>query len=307
MTKYAMLFASALLLPTGLFSLPANAWNFTGHVVIGEIAYQNLTPAARKQVDFLTDTAYIALPSKIQRVMDSNHNVSAFAELSIVPDMIRKDPAQRVWKMMGETIPASLNQWDEKTTGPWHYINYTYPSSSDCDFIREPNIEMATAALYESFQTQPQAASLMFLIHLTGDAHQPTHTVAKSVHRLWCSSDYGGNKYTLKVPQENLHHLWDDGLGLLEKKMQADKLAQSLQAKYPRTSLPELKSVPVGDVKQWVAESVALAPLAYSVKKQSTPSSEYYQQGQLAVEKRLVLAGYRLADMLNHTFATAGD
>ncbi|MGF1689176.1 S1/P1 nuclease [Photobacterium japonica] len=295
------LLAAAALMPLSALPLPVQAWNFEGHVIVAEIAYQNLTPVARDKVDALTAKAVNALPKKTQHIIGSYKDVSAFAQLAVVPDMIRKQPAQSVWQQMGEAMPPSLNRWDEKKTNQWHYINAVYPTNSQCNFVRKPNIQLATQALYADFNGHPQAASLMFIAHLTGDAHQPLHTVATSLSKYWCKSDLGGNKYTLKGPKKNLHHLWDDGLGLLDDKQQVLELVTALQQEYPKATLTLGQP---GDVARWIEESEQLAPLVYSVKQNAQPTQTYIQQGQAVVEKRLALAGYRLADGLNHALGT---
>ncbi|MGF1723934.1 S1/P1 nuclease [Photobacterium nomapromontoriensis] len=285
-----------VLAPLIFASTVVQAWNFQGHVIVAEIAYQNLTPKVREKVDALSAKAYQVMPKKTQRMMGRYDGVSQFARLAIVPDMIRKQPAQRVWKEIGETMPLSLNQWDDKKTSKWHYINEVYPATSQCDFVRKPNIKLATSALYTDFKQQPQAATMMFLSHMVGDAHQPMHSVATSMSRYWCKSDLGGNKYILDVPEKDLHHLWDNGLGLLEKKHDVDDLVVSLQHAYPVTQMDI--GTPV-DINQWLAESYQLADLAYSVKVGAKPAEAYYQQGKEQVKQRLALAGYRLADALN--------
>lgn len=286
-----------------LSSTSVQAWNFQGHVIIAEIAYQNLTPAVREKVDALSEKAFQTMPKKTQRIMGSYKGVSQFAQLAIVPDMIRKQSAQSVWKTMGEAMPSSLNQWDDKKTSKWHYINEVYPVSSDCNFVRKPNLKLVTHALYADFKQHPQAASMMFLSHMTGDAHQPMHSVATSMSRYWCKSDLGGNKYPLNAPEKNLHHLWDNGLGLLKNKNDIDDLAVSLQQAYPVTEI-DLGSP--ANVDQWLAESYQLADFAYSVKEDAKPNKAYYQKGQEQVKQRLVLAGYRLADALNAVQAERG-
>lgn len=277
----------------------AMAWNYQGHVAVGEIAYQNLNDTARHQVDILAEKAYESLPADVQKKMDSFEGASRFAALAMVPDMIRKQPASEVWEEMGETIPAPLNQWDEKQTGQWHYINLTYPATSQCNFVKEPNIRQVGTYLYSEFQQQPQAASLMFLSHIAGDSHQPMHSVAYSLSKWRCKSDFGGNLYTLDVPEKDLHHLWDSGMGLLEKPHNIHEFAASLQEAYPRA---DMMLGDTGDVSLWVEESYDLADFAYQPKIDSKPSQAYIEQGQEKIKQRLAKAGYRLADELNTVF-----
>ncbi len=274
----------------------AMAWNYQGHVIVAEIAYQNLDKTAKVQVDKLAGKAYQSMSKDIQQKMNSFEGASQFAKLAFVPDLIREVPARQVWQQMGETIPATLNQWHEKETGPWHYINQTYPASSHCKFVHIPNIKVVARYLFDDFKHNPKAASLMFMSHVAGDSHQPMHSVAQSLSKKKCMSDLGGNKYTLNVPQKDLHHLWDSGMGMLDKAYNIHDFAISLQKDFPKATMALGK---VADVDLWIKESYSLADFAYSVKKDTKPSEAYYKKGTELVKQRLTQAGYRLADELN--------
>ncbi|WEM40948.1 S1/P1 nuclease [Photobacterium sp. DA100] len=295
-TLVASAMAALALAPTS-----ALAWNYQGHITVAEIAYQNLEPAVKVQVDELAHKAYQSMPHDVQQKMDSFEGASQFAKMAMVPDLIRKTPAEQVWQQMGETIPATLNQWDEKETGAWHYINQTYPASSQCDFVHTPNIKLVAGYLYEDFKHNPQAASLMFMSHVAGDSHQPMHSISQSLSTTECVTDLGANKHTLDVPQKDLHHLWDSGMGMLDKAHNIHAFAASLQQDFPKGNM-ELG--PVADVDLWVKESFALADFGYSVEKDTAPSQAYYQKGTELVKQRLTQAGYRLADELNTAFGT---
>ncbi|MGF1701192.1 S1/P1 nuclease [Photobacterium makurazakiensis] len=287
--------AALMLLPSA-----AHAWNYQGHVTVAEIAYQNLNSTAQKQVDVLASKAYLSLPKDIQDKMDSFEGASQFAKLAMVPDLIRKVPAVDVWQSMDESIPATLNQWDEKTTGAWHYINQAYPATSQCDFVHIPNIKLVANYLYEDFKQNPQAASLMFMSHVAGDSHQPMHSISQSLSKTECVTDLGANKHTLNIPQKDLHHLWDSGMGFLDTPYNIHELAKQLQAINPKESF-DLGAT--ANVELWLEESYQLADFGYSVEIDSTPSEAHYSQGTKYVKQRLSQAGYRLADELNAAFA----
>lgn len=293
-TLVASAMAALALAPTS-----AMAWNYQGHVTVAEIAYQNLDEAVKVQVDELAGKAYQSMPHDVQQKMDSFEGASQFAKLAMVPDLIRKVPAEQVWQQMGETIPATLNQWDEKETGTWHYINQTYPATSQCDFVHTPNIKLVASYLFEDYKQNPQAASLMFMSHVAGDSHQPMHSISQSLSDNACVTDLGANKHTLDVPQKDLHHLWDSGMGMLDKSHNIHDFAASLQQDFPKGNMDLGK---VADVDSWVKESYALADFGYSVEKDTKPSDAYYQKGTELVKQRLTQAGYRLADELNTAY-----
>ena len=294
-TLVASAMAALALAPTS-----AMAWNYQGHVTVAEIAYQNLDDAVKVQVDELAGKAYQSMPKDVQQKMDSFEGASQFAKLAMVPDLIRKVPAEQVWQQMGETIPAKLNQWEEKETGAWHYINQAYPASSQCDFVHTPNIKLVASYLFEDFKHNPQAASLMFMSHVAGDSHQPMHSISQSLSKNECVTDLGANKHTLDVPQKDLHHLWDSGMGMLDEAHNIHDFAVSLQQDFPKGKM-ELGQV--ADVDLWVKESYALADFGYSVEKDVKTSEAYYQKGTELVKQRLTQAGYRLAEELNIAYA----
>jgi len=275
------------------------AWNSQGHITVAEIAYQNLNESAREQVDLLADKAFNSMPEAIQQKMNAYQGASKFAKLAAAPDWMRKIPAEQVWQQMDETIPAALTQWDEKATGAWHYINLTYPVTSQCDFVHVPNIKLVGNELYQSFKADPQAASLMFMSHIAGDTHQPMHTVAQSISKTECISDLGGNRHTLNIVQKDLHHLWDSGMGLLDEPHNIHDFTIALQNQYPHSTF-ELGNT--ADINLWLQESFELADFGYSVTIDTTPTPAYYRKGADIVRQRLSQAGYRLAEEINSVF-----
>ncbi|MGR5065258.1 S1/P1 nuclease [Photobacterium sp. DNB22_13_2] len=294
--------ATSAMAALALAPTSALAWNYQGHITVAEIAYQNLDDAVKVQVDELAGKAYQSMPEDVQQKMDSFEGASQFAKIAMVPDLIRKVPAEQVWQQMGETIPSTLNQWDEKETGAWHYINQAYPATSQCDFIHTPNIKLVATYLFEDYKQNPQAASLMFMSHVAGDSHQPMHSISQSLSDNACVTDLGANKHTLDVPQKDLHHLWDSGMGMLDKTHNIHDFAASLQLDFPKGNMELGK---VANVDLWLKESYALADFGYSVEKDSKPSNVYYQKGTELVKQRLTQAGYRLADELNAAYAVS--
>jgi hypothetical protein len=70
---------------------------------------------------------------------------------------------------------------------------------------------------------------------------------------------------------------------------------------YPADSMPEAKNL---DAHDWVMESYALArDVTYkNVTEGSAPTQAYTEATQKLARKRLALAGYRLAGVLNSLF-----
>jgi hypothetical protein len=51
----------------------------------------------------------------------------------------------------------------------------------------------------------------------------------------------------------------------------------------------------------WVRTNYGYASFIYNLSQDTKPSPAYYQEGQVIAKTQLVLAGYRLAQFLNHT------
>jgi hypothetical protein len=163
----------------------------------------------------------------------------------------------------------------------WHHLQLVPAINKNRAVLKNPNIASTDKLL-----------ALRFLTHLVGDIHQPLHCT---------QDDKGGNRFLINSPHaKNLHALWDGGVGLF-KKRSIKKLAHHLEADYPLQSYRSL--VHENDPNVWFKECRALAKnVAYTIRRGSTPSQEYIQQGQDVVKSQLALAGYRLAYQLNVIF-----
>lgn len=266
-----------------LFSTHIFAWNAVGHRIIAQIAYDQLTPQAKKQVDQLT------------KVMFHSHYPSArFLRAATWPDRIR----------------SQTKQYND-----WHFIDIpdakggvTPPPLNSDNVVWA--IAQAEKIVSDSSDTEVRRAKyLSFLIHFVGDIHQPMHCVTLyDAHFL--QGDRGGNDFPIQsVVSHNLHAYWDDGLGLLVSPGshyqfhydQVEKIAKDWTLQYPREFFdkPLQEKAPM----QWAQESHYLAVTdAYTLTLNAVPSQVYIQQGQVIVREQIVLAGDRLADILNKIF-----
>ncbi len=155
-----------LLLPAG-----AAAWGPTGHRVIGQIAEDHLSAAARRGVEALIGP-------------------ESLAEAATWADEIRSDPA-----------------WEK--AAPWHYIAIddgqtleTTRRSPDGDVLWAiHHFSDVVASADASHQDKVEALKL--LAHFVGDVHQPLHVERRG--------DGGGNgvHVTWFGTPTNLHRVWD--------------------------------------------------------------------------------------------------
>lgn len=276
---------------TTLFSEPIYSWYNTGHMTVAEIAYQNLDPDVRAKADQLIDILAVFYPDsnsfvKASTWMDDvrGHGVGMFNSWHYT--LVPYDPHHLLTATDREKI-AALNQGTD----------VIWAIKEAIKTLESPN----SNAFERSFM-------LRILLHNVGDVHQPLHTTSRfSEERP--NGDMGGNLFKIHSPiASHLHGLWDAMLGAgpvidrdyppTDADMESIRdYAMDLMARFPEPSLPEAADL---DVKTWVQEgNVIASSLAFQTEPNKSPSADYILAGQAAAERRLVLAGYRLAHLLN--------
>jgi hypothetical protein len=284
----------------------ASAWNGPGHMTVAAIAYRDLSPAERQKVDLILESHprfhswQNDFPASVP-----NLNLGLYVAMaaSLWPDQIR-------------------NRNDPSTFPNWHFVDYPLIAPS-FPFRGSPmprddvlfGIGKSKAILRSSTAlAQDKAEKMSWLIHLVGDVHQPLHCAAliNSVYPA-PEGDHGGNGFFVKVsgtgePQK-LHFLWDGLLGVgtvAEASLTRSALdnAIRLETLYPRSTLPELQSH--RSVKSWSEESRQSAihdayldgnlPPGEDATHATILPAGYTRHAKEIAERRVALAGYRLAD-----------
>ena len=177
------------------FSFYLVAYDAVGHRIISEIAYENLTKKARKQVDKVLGTRGIIY-------------YSSWA------DEIRSDKKYEYSYV-------------------WHYQNLAeYLSTENLQFLLDnPKAEgehlfYALDSLCTYLKTnKADAEALKFIVHFVGDLHQPMH--------MGRAEDLGGNRLPVKWfgRNTNLHAIWDSSV-LQSRNMSSTEYARFLSDKY---------------------------------------------------------------------------
>ena len=177
--------------------------------------------------------------------------------------------------------------------------------------------------------------ALVSLLHLVGDLHQPLHTTQ--------NHDFGGNRARISNMKDepvdlifskggNLHFFWDsayrrefkDGevavayaapffvseapvAGHREARKIVDREAAALEKKYPPESFGDVKS---GDPSSWAIESHGIGyDLGYGKLPAGKPvvlDKDYVEAARTCAEKRIAVAGYRIAALLNQLLDPSG-
>ncbi len=196
-SKYIFKLKKSVLFSTFVILLifPASAWDVTGHRVITDIAYKNLTCKARRSVDKILGKKGIIFESS--------------------------------W------ADGVRNEKGYEYSYPWHYQNLRDSiTTSELQYLlNNPQAEgdhlfYAINLMRERLKTnRNDAEALKFLLHFVGDLHQPMH--------LGRADDRGGNGVMLTWfgSQVNLHALWDSYL-MDRQKLSYTEMSEMLQKKY---------------------------------------------------------------------------
>ena len=195
---------------------------------------------------------------------------------------------------------VSISTWADEhrthQTGSWHYINFsrtgcTYEPARDCPggaCVIEA-LKVQTQILGSNASDEKKLTALKFVVHLMGDIHQPLHAGFKD--------DKGGNTYQVQVLGHgtNLHALWDSGL---IKTFNESTNALSAQLMAQGSKLLSHQNVSFLSAAQ---ESCSIVQSADFYPPRHV-DQKYINRFAPLVKERLLLAGQRLATLLNDTF-----
>jgi hypothetical protein len=279
--------AAALLLIASACAPGAWAWGPQGHRTVGAIADRLLTPRARAVV----------------------------AEL-LVGDL------DKYGNPSGRTTLEAVSVWADELTGTqaahpsWHYVNTPvcgsepkerYCRDGECVTAELPRLIGVLADPHAPLRERNEA--LKWVVHLVGDIHQPLHAAS--------NDDRGGNLVQVALAgvrtrgRLNLHRAWDTEL--------VQQALHSRSRQQPPRDIDALASEARGLVNeagqespdQWAFESNNLARnVAYHYPGfacNTVPQNivvldaAYQQEAEAIVRERLLLAGGRLANLLNST------
>jgi hypothetical protein len=263
----------------------ARAWGPQGHRTIGAIADRLLTPEAHAVVAQL-----------LAGDLDKFGNPSGRTTLEAVS----------VWADEIRGTPASQPRW--------HYDNMPvcgsvprqrYCPDGQCNSAQLERLIGVLADPRAAARTRNEA--LKWVVHLVGDIHQPLHAAD--------NADRGGNDVRVALAgvrtrgRESLHRAWDNELVRLaldtrsRQRPPADIDALALEARRLVANAGQ------GTPESWAVESNKLARnVAYRFPGFSCGrvpqgivglDAAYLEQARGIVRQRLLLAGGRLANLLN--------
>jgi hypothetical protein len=268
----------------------ALAWGPQGHRTSAAIADELLSPQARAAVRVL-------LADDRDKFGRPSHRTSLEA-VSTWPDEIRGTPAAH---------PR------------WHYENLPVcgraSKSHDC-----PNGECNTEQLPRLIAVvgdphaslQDRNVALKWVVHLVADLHQPLHAAD--------NDDAGGNRVAVALEgvrtrgRTELHGVWDNELVQLTLGTRGHQRPPPNLAELAQAAQGLLRSKGQATPELWAQESNALArTVAYhfpGFQCDARPAQivvldvEYQRAAEQVIHERLLLAGARLAGVLNEVLGS---
>jgi hypothetical protein len=211
----------------------------------------------------------------------------------------------------------------------WHYLNEPFKPNGQPESVkkRAPEAVNLLTALAENERiarndndVERKAIALTWLFHLVGDVHQPMHTV-QTFTTAHPNGDRGGNEICIRPklgrPPMNLHLFWDSAVTSSSNvmKLKYKAMAMRLKPEFSREKLTELASK---SFNAWAKESFNVAakmayqngaflgtpkggrPNCNEIDAAVLPAGYAKAAGRIG-DRRIVLAGYRLVDVLRRT------
>lgn len=282
-----------------LLALPLQAWNATGHRIVAAIAFDHLTVKARARVEDL-----------LRQHPDLNTLLArdAFLAASVWPDVIKGDNRfyddTRATAQPTLLLPAfaGLGVLNMARHTNWHYIDVPFsPDGTPLEPIPTPNALIELRRILK--EASPSVYDLPWLVHLTGDVHQPLHCTSRFT-KSQPMGDQGGNLVFIN-PGRNLHALWDDLAGNDTNNDYINRYAADITAEFVKSNgqHPRLAK----DPKKWIDEAFDLDEHVVYTFGPETGSREhplplppgYEDNARRIARVQLAKAGFRLAAALN--------
>jgi hypothetical protein len=237
-------------------------------------------------------------PNHIHAWGKKGHGIVA----EIAYSMLDSNTKKSVHRYLGTTTIEEASTWMDDVRSDhsydymksWHYVNIEkgkqYSETKDGNIINALNNSIAILEHRDKMADDEIKKNLMIIFHLTGDLHMPLH--------IGYENDKGGNDIHtsfLGTPA-NLHRVWDTEIIEHEGITMTDCL--SLYEKMNKGTISELKEV---NIVNWINEPRDLLENVYDFMDGQIDHI-YIDKNKPIIEKQLLIAGIRLAAVLNKVF-----
>jgi hypothetical protein len=285
-------------------------------MTVAYIAYKNLTPGTRARVDasLQLNPMYDAWTKNLET---NQKGLAAFLHAATWPDCIKSSNCSPGYTSDGGDTPPgqstdaqNIGYEDHLMHKYWHFDDVPCSTGAPGKPGKSPyalsEIELLSKAIGTPEADQIKSYDVVWLEHLVGDVHQPLHSTSRFT-KNHPNGDAGGNDVAFceKPCRDELHAYWDGLLG--------DRPSVNVAATVGNALLKREK--PAGakesDPSVWVQESFGLAKSAVyippisddndpAVKVSPRPDGPYEENAKKVTQAQVLLAGYRLANLLNN-------
>lgn len=308
-----------------IFSLsPANAWHDVGHRATASIAFDAMSFEQQKSTIAILKSHPRFAKDFASRMPDSIARDSA-----LVQDRWLLEQAA-VWPDLIQTLDDEVRRVYNRST--WHYINeIIYLSESDesafggkfdhnMETTFEPPLRQNLNILQalrgnilvwrnDEFTNAEKAVALCWILHLTGDLHQPLHNVALFSKPYFPTGDRGGNSVEVVWGNEtrNLHAVWDGLPTDMEDLEPSARTVLTIETdKIDDAAIDEWSSHHAGLARLFVYPPEVKAELLARLTSNQSPevnlSREYLIRARSIARRQVNLAGHRIAGLLTEEY-----
>lgn len=311
--RFAKLKLSLAVIAIAVASVPAPAWNARGHMAVAGVAWGKMTPVAQRRASELIrlNPSYASWTSGVSA---ADRDMVAFIRAATWPDEIRDAPGyiDDGYVIREPQASQNIGYQDKYVHRYWHFKDF--PFSPDSTATQDPDTPNAVSRIVDfsatlgnpSASDDVQSYDLAWLLHLVGDMHQPLHATSRFT-RATPNGDNGGNSVGVCLEgaalcdaehSQKLHSFWDGAVGTNSEPRSVIAFVRRL----PTAAQADLERT---DPNVWAEESFRLAKrVAYGEpigggRGPYRLDREYRQVAGSVAERRIVLAGERLAKLLN--------
>jgi hypothetical protein len=306
-----------LLLAGSLVTMPALAWDYEGHKVTAEVVYATLGAEERARlIAILESHPRFQADFVAQMPADADRDRWLLWQAASWPDLARRFPE---------------SERDNYHRGTWHYINHVVWLTDEDRATLDGTLAHNRSTSYHgplqdglnavqalkgnldawhnpAASAADKAIALCWILHITGDLHQPLHNVALFSRHLFPEGDRGGNLIEVQWGQEtrNLHYVWDS---LVDDALDVDIAPAGLRTipdgwiDNSRIERWSRQHANLARLNVYTGEVVAQLIAARSSENLSpiSVSDAYLEHGRAISVRQLQLAGRRAASLIRQS------
>jgi hypothetical protein len=323
--KRRCLFLAAVLI-LGLSARSVVAFHDRGHKAVALIAFRQLSEEQKAKVhDILKKHPHYVEFLKADKPANAPLDEWVAMQASVWPDWVRSNHEDEFSKPFHHYVNIPIKRLDGASAAVKAEIEMNIaelPSKPSSGQLLKEAPKRLAEVRDGTTEEKERAVALCWVFHQVGDIHQPLHAAALFTRKSR-EGDRGGNNAF--VPwngrAENLHSIWDGVVGwdefagiMMNRYDVVDLMARDFQHRHPVTAAER----EVATFEDWAKESRELAdkeaysfdgtPLRItfnfdhhhhlSVTHMTPLPDGYAARAQKVAEKRVTLAGLRLADIL---------